>query len=178
MKAEILVGEILEVWNHPESEKLYCEKVKVGPSELYVRTIASGLRQHVPVDGMKGKVLVFANLKPRKLAGFQSEGMILCASQKDKEGSGVATVIEISRPDPQAVPGERVYLDLPDVPADELETVLGSKLHLPSPSNSVVENILKNLATDGNGRITYRGTLLRTKSGYLTSHKLLNSPVS
>ena len=177
-KAEILVGEIVEVWNHPESDKLYCEKVRIGPGEKDVRTIASGLRKNIPVEGMKGKVLVFANLKPRKLAGFQSEGMILCAATKSTDPAAPPALIEIGRPAPEAQPGERVYLDLPDLPTDEIETVLAGRPHLVSPSNSTVENILKNLETDTQGRITFKGKLLRTKSGYLASSKLLNCPVS
>lgn len=178
VKAEILVGEIVEVWNHPESDKLYCEKIRIGPGEKDIRTIASGLRKNISVEGMKGKVLVFANLKPRKLAGFQSEGMILCASQKSADPTSPPAAIEIGRPALAAQPGERVYLDLPDLPTEEIETVLAGRPHLASPSNSVVENIIKNLATDSQGRITFKGKLLRTKSGYLSSSTLLNCPVS
>lgn len=177
-KAEILVGEIVEVWNHPESDKLYCEKIRIGPGEKDVRMIASGLRKNIPVEGMKGKVLVFANLKPRKLAGFQSEGMILCAANKSTDPAAPPTKIEIGRPAAQAQPGERVYLDLPDLPTDEIETVLAGRPHLASPSNSTVENILKSLATDSQGHITFKGKPLRTKSGYLASSTLLNCPVS
>jgi aminoacyl tRNA synthase complex-interacting multifunctional protein 1 len=178
MKAEILVGEIKEVWNHPESEKLYCEKVSIGPQESNVRNIASGLRNLISIEGMAGKVLVFANLKPRKLIGFPSEGMILCASQKQPEGSTTSSIVEICRPDPNAQPGERVYLELPDFPADEFETVLSNKPHLASPSNSAAEMILNSLRTDEQGRVTYKGKLLRTKSGYLSTHTLVNCPVS
>lgn len=47
------------------------------------REIASGLQQHVPIDKMVGKIVVMANLKPRKLAGFNSNGMVVCASNED-----------------------------------------------------------------------------------------------
>lgn len=48
-----------------------------------MREIASGLQKFVPLDQMKGKVLVMANLKPRPLAGFNSNGMVVCASNAD-----------------------------------------------------------------------------------------------
>lgn len=43
-----------------------------------VREIASGLQKFVPIDQMKGKVIVMCNLKPRPLAGFNSNGMVVC----------------------------------------------------------------------------------------------------
>ena len=69
-----------ENMQHPASENLYCEKINVGGE---VREIASGLQKFVPLEGMKGKVLVMANLKPRPLAGFNSNGMVVCASTPD-----------------------------------------------------------------------------------------------
>jgi tRNA-binding EMAP/Myf-like protein len=52
------------------------------------RQIASGLRQHYTSDGLLNRcVVVFCNLKPRNLAGFKSNGMVLCASQKQADGT-------------------------------------------------------------------------------------------
>ena len=65
---------------HPDSENLYCEKILVCGE---VREIASGLQKFVPIEQMKGKVIVMANLKPRPLAGFVSNGMVVCASNMD-----------------------------------------------------------------------------------------------
>lgn len=48
-----------------------------------VREIASGLQQQVPIDEMKGPVIVMVNLKPRPLGGFMSNGMVVCASNAD-----------------------------------------------------------------------------------------------
>jgi aminoacyl tRNA synthase complex-interacting multifunctional protein 1 len=48
-----------------------------------VREIASGLQKFVNHQDMKGKVLVMTNLKPRPLAGFNSNGMVVCASTPD-----------------------------------------------------------------------------------------------
>eukprot|EP01017_Pseudomicrothorax_dubius_P008064 TRINITY_DN12610_c0_g2_i2.p1 TRINITY_DN12610_c0_g2~~TRINITY_DN12610_c0_g2_i2.p1 ORF type:complete len:210 (+),score=76.23 TRINITY_DN12610_c0_g2_i2:49-678(+) len=70
-KMDIRVGRIIECWKHPESDKLWCEKIDIGTE---IREIASGLQKFVPQDQMSGLVLVLVNLKPRKLAGkFQKK---------------------------------------------------------------------------------------------------------
>lgn len=99
---DVRVGTILEAWEHPDSEKLWCEKIDVGEPEP--REIASGLRQYyATADELAGrKVLVVCNLKPAKLGGFPSNGMVLCASNEDR-----STVAFVEPPDAAAV-GERV----------------------------------------------------------------------
>jgi tRNA-binding EMAP/Myf-like protein len=72
----------VECWKHPSSEYLYCEKIDIGEPEA--RTIASGLQANVPIEQMSGLVLVMANLKERKMGGFPSNGMVLCASQGEE----------------------------------------------------------------------------------------------
>ena len=54
---------------------------------------------------MSGLVLVLSNLKPRKLAGFNSNGMVLCASNSDH------SKVELLRPHPDSKVGERVFLE-------------------------------------------------------------------
>jgi len=94
------VGQIVEAWPHPESDKLWCEKISFGSGEP-VREIASGLRAHFSQDQMTGqRVVVVRNLKSRKLAGFASNGMVLCATGAD--GS-----VEFVEPPPGAALGER-----------------------------------------------------------------------
>lgn len=100
-KLEIKVGEIKKCWNHPESDKLLCEEIDVG--EGSVRTIASGLRAHYTAEEMVGKkVLVLANLKERPMAGFKSQGMVLCAV-----GEG-HSVVKLLVPPAVANVGDRV----------------------------------------------------------------------
>jgi aminoacyl tRNA synthase complex-interacting multifunctional protein 1 len=48
-----------------------------------LREIASGLQEHVPIQNMKGKVIVMANLKPKPVGGFVSNGMVVCSSDKE-----------------------------------------------------------------------------------------------
>jgi len=91
---------------HPESEKLYIEKIDLGEADGKLRTIVSGLQAFVSLDEMlNDKILVFANLKPKKLAGILSEGMVLCASNDDH------TAVELMRPHNDSAIGERVALE-------------------------------------------------------------------
>jgi tRNA-binding EMAP/Myf-like protein len=63
---------------HPDSDKLYVEKIDVGEGSL--RTIGSGLQKHISMEEMlEGKCMVFANLKEKKLGGVPSHGMVMCA---------------------------------------------------------------------------------------------------
>ena len=82
MKVQLRVGEILKCEEVPKSKKLLCSQVKIGSE---VKQIVSGIKQHYSAEEMVGKkVVVVANLKPTKLAGVLSEGMLLCA--EDAEG--------------------------------------------------------------------------------------------
>jgi len=88
---KIVVGTIIKAWPHPDSDKLWCEEIDCG--EESTRQIASGLRAYYPDDlGCPRKVLVLANLKPKKLGGFPSNGMVLCASSADKSKTIFAEV--------------------------------------------------------------------------------------
>ena len=79
---DIRVGRITKVWEHPDADKLYCEEIDVG--EDSPRQVASGLRPYMSAEDMEGRlVLVLCNLKARKMLGFPSHGMVLCASNKD-----------------------------------------------------------------------------------------------
>ncbi|CAM9509427.1 unnamed protein product, partial [Phaeothamnion confervicola] len=78
-RLDIRVGVIMRAWPHPESEKLFCEEIDIG--ETAPRLIASGLRAFYSTEDLQERrVLVLANLKARPMAGFKSEGMVLCAS--------------------------------------------------------------------------------------------------
>jgi methionyl-tRNA synthetase len=80
-KLELRVGKILHCEQHPKADKLLVLKVKVGPEE---RTIVSGIRQWYKPEELVGKkVIIVANLKPVKLRGIESQGMILSAEDKD-----------------------------------------------------------------------------------------------
>ena len=83
MKCQFQVGEIIKCEEVPKSKKLLCSQVKVGSKTLQ---IVSGIRKNYEAKDMVGKkVMVLTNLKPAKLAGVLSQGMLLCA--EDTEGN-------------------------------------------------------------------------------------------
>ncbi len=80
-KCQFQVGEIIACEAVKKSKKLLCSQVKIGSE---VRQIVSGIRKYYTPEEMVGKkVMVITNLKPAKLAGLMSEGMILCAEAPD-----------------------------------------------------------------------------------------------
>ena len=82
-KVQLRVGEIIKCEAVPKSKKLLCSQVKIGSE---VRQIVSGISQYYKPEEMVGKkVIVVANLKPAKLAGVLSEGMLLCAENEKGE---------------------------------------------------------------------------------------------
>ena len=83
MKMQFQVGEIIACEEVPKSKKLLCSQVKIGSQ---VKQIVSGIKKYYSPEEMVGKkVMVLVNLKPAKLAGVLSEGMLLCA--EDAEGN-------------------------------------------------------------------------------------------
>ena len=83
MKMQFQVGEIIECKAVEKSKKLLCSQVRIGSQ---VKQIVSGIRKDYSPEEMVGKkVMVLVNLKPAKLAGVLSEGMLLCA--EDAEGN-------------------------------------------------------------------------------------------
>ena len=93
-KLQFQVGEIIKCEAVPKSKKLLCSQVKIGSQ---VRQILSGIKAYYSPEEMVGKkVMVVTNLKPAKLAGMVSEGMILCA--EDAEGNLALMTPEKSMP--------------------------------------------------------------------------------
>ena len=83
-KVQLKVGTIVESEKVPKADKLLCSKVDLG--EGSPRTIVSGIAKYYTPEEMVGKqVVVVTNLKPVKLRGIESQGMVLCAS--DDEGN-------------------------------------------------------------------------------------------
>ena len=88
------VGEIIACEEVKKSRKLLCSQVKIGSE---VKQIVSGIKGHYSAEEMVGKkVMVLVNLKPAKLAGVLSEGMLLCA--EDAEGNLALMVPEKEMP--------------------------------------------------------------------------------
>merc|ERR1711934_275672 len=145
--------------------KLYCTKIDVGEEET--RDIAAGLRQFYAGTELEGKLcLVCCNLKAKKLAGFKSHGMVLCAIDGDK--------VEVVEPRNAKV-GDRVVLsghEVSDVPASA------------SPNRMQKKKIFKDLSPDlkvnADGDAEYMGKLLTTKSPggvKCSTHSITNSEI-
>lgn len=162
-KINFVVGRVLEVGPHPESEHLYVEKIDLG-EPTGPRTIISGLREHVKVEDFLGKnVVVVANLEPRKMRGIVSEGMVLCASN---EGKGKVMLLDV----PDAVkPGERITFPGHDGPA---EPVLKKKLA------KLYDDVAPTLKTDAAGVATCMGLPFKTSCGLCTCAAIPNGNVS
>ena len=162
-KLDIRVGVIQEAWEHEEADKLFCEKIDIGEEEP--RQIASGLRAYYTTEDLVGRrVCVLANLKKRKLLGFQSHGMVLCASTED--GSSVVFV----DPPADAAIGERVMCEGFDgEPATENQ--IGKK--------KILDKVFPDLQTDGSGVATFKGVPLTAGSGSCVAEGgLANAQVS
>ena len=111
---DLEVGEILSVERHPNAEKLYVEKVRLGDG---VRQIVSGLAQYYLAEELVGKkVVIVRNLKPATLRGVESQGMLLAAEGREKvppkvgKGAGIEEgVVEVLFLD-RAKAGDKVTL--------------------------------------------------------------------
>lgn len=98
-KMQFQVGEIIACEEVAKSKKLLCSKVRIGSQ---VKQIVSGIKGFYSAEEMVGKkVMVLVNLKPAKLAGVLSEGMLLCAENEDKS-------LALMVPDKDMVPGAEI----------------------------------------------------------------------
>jgi aminoacyl tRNA synthase complex-interacting multifunctional protein 1 len=164
-KYDVRVGKIIECGPQPESEKLYIEKIDLGEPEG-PRTILSGLNGKIPIDEMlSGLVIVFANLKPRPLAGTMSNGMVMCASNEDH------SVVELVRPPEGSKPGDRIQLSGNPILG---QPVTEDRQEILNPKKKYAERFLEKLLTNDNCEATYNGVTLTTSAGILKSKSLKN----
>ena len=152
---------ITKVWKHPDSEKLYWEEIDTGDEKP--RQIASGLQQFIPIEQMENAlVLVLTNLKPKKLAGFESQGMVLTAGNHDH------TVIELLVPPEGSKPGDKVTIkgfnrDPPDVL---------------NPKKGIFEAVAGDLRVDENGIAKFKDAEFITDKGIVVSTGIRNGKIS
>lgn len=160
-KLDIRVGLINKAWEHEEADKLYCEEIDLG-EESGPRQIASGLKAHYSLEDLEGrKILVLANLKTRKLVGFPSHGMVLCAVNDDDK------VVFVNPPEGAEI-GERVMVEgFEGEPATENQVI----------KKKMLDAIFPDLKTNADGVATYRGKALTTSAGECTS-ELANAIIS
>ncbi|HDO19233.1 MAG TPA: methionine--tRNA ligase [Thermoplasmatales archaeon] len=133
---DIRVGRVVDINDHPNADKLYVLKVDLGEKEK--RVIVAGLKQYYKKDEMEGKnILVVANLKPAKLRGIESKGMLLAAD----DGKNVSLLLS------DGEPGEVVRVEDIDY----------------SPRNVIdIEEFKKiEIRVDADGRVVYKGRVLK-----------------
>ncbi|XP_057317707.1 aminoacyl tRNA synthase complex-interacting multifunctional protein 1-like [Hydractinia symbiolongicarpus] len=132
------VGKIVDVRKHPDADTLYEEQVDLGEGQN--RTVVSGLVKHYTLDEMRDRLAVFmCNLKPQKMRGILSQGMIMCASTPEK--------VEILNVPESAVPGDRVYCE---GFTGEADTQL-------NPKKKIWETVQPDLCVDADGYPGYKG---------------------
>jgi len=155
---DIRVGRITKVWVHEEADKLYCEEIDVGEDEP--RLIASGLRPYLSEEDLDGRmVLVLCNLKARKLAGFPSHGMVLCASNEDHTDVKLVSVpVDAKIGERVTVPG---FVFEGEEGAPFAENKVGKK--------KVFEKIAPFLKTNEYGVPEFGGRPLLTSAGVCTT---------
>ena len=97
-KLDIRVGEIMEVEKHPDADSLYITKINCG-DQTGPRTVVSGLVKYFDSNYLIGqKVVILCNLKPSKLRGVLSEGMILTSVQQLNTEDKASTKVELIQP--------------------------------------------------------------------------------
>lgn len=135
-KLNLRVAHIIDVKNHPEADKLYVLKVNLGSEE---RQLVAGLRNYFNPEELKGKhVVMVSNLKPAKLRGVESQGMVLAAKKENK----MATLDA-----PKSKPGDQVFI----------EGVT------PSNEQITIDDFAKIVLTTKDKKAVYNNKVLRTE---------------
>lgn len=112
------VAKIVKVERNPESDKLYIEHLDDGSGED--RVIQSGLVPYLEEEDLLGKhIILVDNLKPRKMRGVESRGMLLAADYKDESGKDCVELLTA----PWAVPGTKVILEDEDIAFEKPEAI-------------------------------------------------------
>eukprot|EP01099_Mayorella_cantabrigiensis_P008230 TRINITY_DN762_c0_g1_i4.p1 TRINITY_DN762_c0_g1~~TRINITY_DN762_c0_g1_i4.p1 ORF type:complete len:561 (-),score=173.88 TRINITY_DN762_c0_g1_i4:219-1850(-) len=165
-RLDIRVGKIVEVERHPDADTLYVEKIDVG--EEKPRTIVSGLVNYVPIEEMKNRVLlVLCNIKPAKMRGIMSEGMVFCA---ENEAENKVELLQV----PEGVTiGERVTFE--GYTQDENGNPLKPDEQL-NPKKKIWEQVKDHLKTTSEGVAGYKGVAFNTSKGVVRS-TLINASI-
>ncbi len=148
---DLRVAKVEKVEDHPEADKLYVLKIDLGTEK---RTLVAGLKGHYSKKYIEGKrIVVVSNLKPAKLRGIESQGMLLAAEKGGKVG------LLVSDDEPGA-----------DVIAEGIEK---------KPSKLIdIKDFLKLGLEAKNGKVYYKDKVLRTKRKELRVDKKIEGKVS
>jgi methionine--tRNA ligase beta chain len=167
LRVEMRVGRVLTAERHPDADTLYVETVDCGVAG--VRTVISGLAKYIPLDELPGRlVVVVCNLKPSKMRGILSEGMLLAASIPMENGD---ELVELLTPPPSAVVGELVNIEGMATPVPD--PMLKSKTAL-----DMYKRVSSEFKTNINGEATFGGDRRFTVGGLAcTVASLKDAPI-
>ncbi len=144
-RVDLRVGKIVEIEKHPNADRLYIEKVDFGETEL--RTVVSGLVEHVPIEELQGRLCMFiCNLKPATICKVQSSAMLLVG----KNETDLQPLIIPAG----AKPGDRICVaGIQPQPDAVIKPVK-------EPLLSVWDEVKKELVVDDQGHAKYGNELL------------------
>ncbi|KAM8975951.1 tyrosine--tRNA ligase, cytoplasmic [Pelodytes ibericus] len=160
---DLRVGKVLKVNRHPDADTLYVQSIDVG--EENPRSVVSGLVQYVTSDQLLGRsVVLLCNLKPQKMRGVESQGMLLCASI-----TGENKQVEPLDPPEGSSPGERVYVEGHEKGESEGEL---------KPKKKVFEKLQVDFRISEALYAQWKGKNFRTKLGPVTCKSLKGGSIS
>lgn len=166
LRVDMRVGVILSAVKHPEADNLYVEKIDCG-DKTGPRTVISGLVKHIKLHQLVGKkVVVVCNLKPSKMRGIVSEGMILAASSNTEDSEKV----ELVTPPDGAVAGEVILI--PGYGPPQPDTQLKSK-----SAQEVWKRVSSQLCSNNNCIATFNQQMLMTSDGPCTVSSLRGAAI-
>lgn len=147
---------------HPDADSLYVSQIDLAePSGT--RTVVSGLAQLIPKEELLGRmVVVLCNLKPAKMRGIESRGMILCASTEEPRQ------VEPLNPPTGSQPGERVCVEgfSGSEPAEQL-----------NPKKKIWEKLQVDLKTSHRCLAEWQSNPLVTTRGLITCKSMKSAPI-
>ena len=148
-RLDLRVAKIIDVKDHPQADSLYLLQIDLGP--LGKRIIVAGMKPYYSIDEIKGKsIVVVVNLKPAKIRGIESKGMLLAAGDNN--------IVSLLNPG-EANPGSEVYIEgIPREPVNILEF----------DSFKEVQMII-----DDNQEVVYNNKKLQTNKGKIISDKIV-----
>lgn len=147
-KLDLRVAKIIAVKDHPNADSLYMMHIDVG--KLGKRVIVAGMKPYYKIDKIKNKnIVIVANLKPAKLRGITSNGMLLAA----EDSTGIVSLLDPG----DAAPGSEVNIEGIDR----------------SPENIVEFEDFKKISMtiDDKQKATYNGKILKSEKGDIISDK-------
>ncbi|KAL5290406.1 YARS family protein [Megaselia abdita] len=156
-RLDIRVGKVIEAGRHPDADTLYV--LKIDLKEENPRTIISGLVKFVNIEDLQDrKVAVLCNLKPSKMRGILSEGMVLCTSNEDH--SEVEPILLPAT----AQPGDRISVEgFSGTPDEQL-----------NPKKKVWEKLQVDLKTNSDGIAVWKDNFLLTPASEKLTSRLAN----